>query len=90
MTAGKQLKEHKHITIVNALNDLRRAVEDVESLWMEVTKQDESPPSETASVKEAEPSLATVLDTTPSNIQHYCNRLREAVENIRRELFHGS
>ncbi len=90
MTAGKQLKEFKHIMIVNALVDLRRAVEDVETLWMEVTKMDENPPSELATVKEAEPSLASVLDSTPSTIEHYCSRLREAMENIRRELFHGS
>ncbi len=90
MTAGKQLKEHKHLVIVNSLIDLRHAVETVESLWADITKLDESPPTEVAATKEAEPSLSAVLDSTPSTIGHYCARLREAVENIRRELFHGS
>ena len=89
MTADKQLKESKHMMIVNALTDLKNAVESVETLWMEITKLSENPSSEVAA-KETEPSLATVLDNTPSTIGHYCSRLREAVENIRRELFHGS
>jgi len=82
-------RQPKHLEITDALNQLQDAVEYVESLWMEITQTDNNPPTEVAGKSTQAPSIVAVLDTTPSAILHFCGRLREAADNMRKELFHG-
>ncbi|MCK5607080.1 hypothetical protein KAR91_34670 [Candidatus Pacearchaeota archaeon] len=81
--SAKIEKQHKHMTAIDAIQDLHYAVDKLETLRLNI---ENAPPSETAE-RPTPDSLTAFLDDLPDTLTGISTRIKSEAETIKSLIF---